>query len=162
LRVFVNTALAQGWRELGAEIDDASLQARAEPFGLDDIPAEVLVVTCGVDVQDDRLEVTVIGWTRASEALVLGHVVIWGTPDDDTLWHELDELLKMRWPHPLGWRIGVDACTIDSGDGEWTQRVYDFAFPRIRRRVMAIKGMAGSRPTIAASKGKIKGGTATG
>jgi phage terminase large subunit GpA-like protein len=27
------------------------------------MPAEVLIVTCGVDVQDDRLEATVTGWT---------------------------------------------------------------------------------------------------
>jgi phage terminase large subunit GpA-like protein len=88
---------------------------------------------------------------------VLAHYVIWGSPDDDSLWWELDELLKTRWPHPLGGRIGVDACAIDSGDGDWTQRVYDFAFPRARRRVMAIKGQAGARPVIAASKSKIKG-----
>jgi phage terminase large subunit GpA-like protein len=93
---------------------------------------------------------------------VLGHVILWGSPDDDTLWMELDELLKTRWSHPLGGRIGVDACAIDSGDGDWTQKVYDFAFPRARRRVMAIKGMSGTRQIIAASKGKIKGSIGAG
>jgi phage terminase large subunit GpA-like protein len=84
-------------------------------------------------------------------------VVLWGSPDDDTLWIELDELLKTRWQHPLGGKIGIDAAAIDSGDGDWTQRVYDFCFPRARRRVMAVKGMAGSRPVITATKSKIKG-----
>ena len=158
LQTFVNTILGQGWREQGAELDESALQARAEPFGLDKIPAEVLVVTCGVDIQDDRLEATICGWSRDGAALVLGHVVLWGSPDDDTTWLELDELLKTRWQHPLGGRIGVDACAIDSGDGDWTQKVYDFAFPRARRRILAIKGAYGSRPAIQVSKSKIKHG----
>jgi phage terminase large subunit GpA-like protein len=156
LQVFVNTVLAQGWREIGAEIDETSLQARAEPFGLDRIPAEVLVITVGVDVQDDRLETTIAGWTRKGECLVLGHVVIWGSVEDDTTWAELDELLKTRWSHPLGGKLGVDATVIDSGDN--TDKVYAFCFPRLRRRIFAGKGMAGPRPVFAVAKGKIKGG----
>ena len=116
LQVFVNTVLAQGWREAGAEIDERRLQARAEPFGLDNIPADVLVLTAGVDVQDDRLEITISGWTRTAECLVLGHIVIWGASNDDTTWQELDELLRTRWSHPLGGKLKLDAVAIDSGD----------------------------------------------
>jgi len=116
------------------------------------------LITVGVDVQDDRLEVTICGWARQSECFVLGHVVIWGSPDDDTTWFELDELLRTKWKHPYGGQIGVDACAIDSGDGEWTDKVYSFCFPRANRRVMAIKGMFGSRPAIQVSKGKVQKG----
>lgn len=156
LQTFVNTILAQGWRESGTELDDGDLAARAEPFGLDRFPESVLVVTAGVDVQDDRLEITIVGWTRASEALVLGHIVVWGAVSDDTTWIELDELLRTRWRHPLGGMIGVDAAIVDSGDS--TESVYNFCFPRIRRRVFAGKGLAGSRPALQISKSKIKGG----
>jgi phage terminase large subunit GpA-like protein len=52
----------------------------------------------------------------------------------------------------------VSATIIDSGDGDWTQAVYNFAFPRASRHVMAGKGVGGSRPIIEASKGKIQGG----
>jgi phage terminase large subunit GpA-like protein len=158
LQVFVNTALAQGWRQAGAEIDESALASRAEPFGLDAIPRECLVVTAGVDLQDDRAEITICGWTRENVCLVLGHVVIWGSPDDDTLWLELDELLKTKWKHPHGGSLRIDAAAIDSGDGEWTDRVYSFAFPRAPRRIMAIKGASGTRPSIQVSKGKVKGG----
>jgi len=158
LQAFVNTILAQGWREAGAEIDEAALVARAEPFGLDRIPEQVLALTAGTDVQDDRLEVTLAGWTRGFECFVLAHIVLWGSPDDDTTWFELDELLKSRWKHPYGGYLRVDACAIDSGDGEWTQRIYDFAFPRAGRRIMAIKGVGGGRPAIQVSQSKIKGG----
>lgn len=157
LRTFVNTILAQGWSDAGDEVDDAALSSRLEDFGLEAIPAETLAITCGVDVQDDRLEVSIVGWSR-TEALVLGHVVLWGSPDDDSLWAELDELLRTRWKHPHGGELKVDAAVIDSGDGDWTQRVYNFCFPRAVRRIMAGKGVYGSRPMIQASAGKVKGG----
>ncbi|NBN64759.1 phage terminase large subunit family protein [Pannonibacter tanglangensis] len=158
LQTFVNTILGQGWREDGEELDDAALAARAEPFSLDAIPAEVLTLTAGVDVQRDRLEVTVIGWTRDSEAFVLGAFVVWGLPDDDGTWTELDEMLKMRFPHPLGGKIGIDAAALDSGDGETMESVYRFCFPRAGRKVLAIKGVEGNRPWIEKSKQKIRGG----
>ena len=155
LQTFVNTILAQGWAKGGEEVDEHALQARAEPFGLDSIPREVIVVTAGADLQDDRIEIAVCGWTREGDCLVLAHFVIWGSPDDDTLWFEVDELLKTRWPHPHGGQIGIHTLAVDSGDGEWTARVYDYCFPRANRHVLAVKGMGGSRPEIEASKGKI-------
>ena len=47
LQVFTNTILAQGWNAPGAELDETALQPRAEDFGLNNIPPEVLVVTTG-------------------------------------------------------------------------------------------------------------------
>jgi phage terminase large subunit GpA-like protein len=158
LQTFVNTILGQGWQGVGEELDEAALQARAEGFSLDDIPPEVLAVTAGVDVQDDRFEVTLAGWTRKGEILVLGHVVIWGGPGDDEAWTELDALLRTRWRHPRGGSLKVDAAVIDSGDGDWTDAVYRYCFPRLARRVMAGKGVPGTRPAIQMSGGKVKGG----
>lgn len=157
LQPFVNTVLAEGWREAEEEIDELALQTRVEPIGLDRMPADVLAITLGVDVQDDRLEVSVVGWSR-SDVIVLSHEVIWGSPDDNTTWAELDELTRTTWPHPHGGRLKVDACVIDSGDGDWTDAVYAFCFPRLNRRVMAGKGVFGTRPAIQASKSKVKGG----
>lgn len=158
LQTFVNLVLGEGWRITGDEIDDSELASRAEPFGLDAVPEAVLAITAGVDVQGDRLEVTLTGWTRDGEALILDHKIIWGTPDDDATWTELDAVLKMRFAHPLGGRIGIDAAAIDSGDGETMEAVYAFAFPRASRKVLAIKGVAGNRPFIEKSKSRVKGG----
>lgn len=157
LQTFVNTILAEGWKEDVDALDEKALQARAERFGLDAIPEEVRFITAGVDVQDDRLETTIVGWSK-EEMFCLGHVVIWGTPDDDTTWLELDTLLRTRWQHPYGGTIGIDAAVVDSSDGDWTERVYAFCFPRARRRIMAGKGMHGSRPVLEMSKGKVRGG----
>lgn len=157
MQTFVNTILAQGWQEAGEQLNDRTIQERAEAFDLDAIPAEVLAITCGVDVQDDRLEVTLVGWSR-TEAFVLAHMVIWGTPGANATWTELDDLLRTRWRHPHGGLLRVDAAVVDSGDGDWTDTVYAFCFPRLGRRVMAGKGVFGTRPAIQASAGKVKGG----
>jgi phage terminase large subunit GpA-like protein len=148
LQVFVNTILGQGWREAAEEVSETELQTRAEPFGLDAIPPEVIAVTAGVDIQDDRAEVSLIGWTKTGEMLVLAHLIVWGSPDDHGTWAELDALLRSRWQHPHGGSLRIDAAIIDSGDGDWTQAVYNFAFPRLARRILAGKGMAGARPVL--------------
>lgn len=155
LQTFVNTILAQGWRESADEVDEDALKSRAEEFGLGNIPAAVLVVTVGVDVQDDRLEVTFIGWSR-TDSFVLGHQVIWGRSSDDVVWQDLDDVLRTTWAHPNGGTLRVDAAVIDAGDGEIMDRVISFCRPRFSRRVVAGKGAAGSRPAIVASKGKTR------
>ena len=154
LRVFVNTVLAEGWRQAN-EIDEADL--RGEPFGLDRIPQDVLALTCGVDVQQDRLEVSTVGWAKDGTAFVLDHHPIWGSPDDNETWLELDEHLKGRWPHPKGGTLKIDATCIDAGSGEHFDIVTRFAQARLSRRVFAIKGVAGfGRPAIARSRGKSR------
>lgn len=153
LQVFVNTILAEGWREAADEIDEGALKSRAEPFGLEAIPPDVLFVTAGVDVQDDRLETTLLGWSR-DECFVLAHHVIWGASHEDSTWIELDDYLKSKWDHPNGGTLRIDAALIDSGDGGVTDLVYRFAHARYGRRVVAGKGVSGNRPALQMSKSK--------
>ena len=153
LQVFSNTILAEGW-STPAMIDENALAARAEPFDLEKIPTEVLALTAGGDVQDDRVEISIVGWTRDSAALVLAHFVVWGSFQDAGTWDEIDELLKTRWRHPFGGFLKVDACCIDAGDGDHYDSVVNFAVPRVARRVFASKGLAGARPAFQMAKGK--------
>jgi phage terminase large subunit GpA-like protein len=155
LKVFVNTLLGEAWRDLADEIDEHDLIRRVEPFGLDRIPPEVLAITAGVDSQDDRLECSLVGHTRDGTVLILAHQVIWGSPDDNETFAELDDLLKMRYPHPHGGMLKVDAAVIDAGDGGHYDRVLGFTNPRSARRILAGKGVAGfARPAIQMSKTK--------
>lgn len=153
LQTFVNTLLAQGWREAAEELDESALAARAEDFGLSAIPPEVLIVTAGCDIQGDRIETTFLGFSR-DETLVLGHAVIWGSPLEDHTWAELDDLLRTTWPHPKGGTLRLDSAIVDSGDGGTVDKVYGFCKPRFGRRIMAGKGHGGNRPAIAKSQAK--------
>ena len=76
LQAFTNTLLAEGWTS-PSMVDEGALAARAEEWELDHMPKEVLVLTAGGDVQDDRVEITVCGWTRDGDCLILGHMIIW-------------------------------------------------------------------------------------
>lgn len=173
---FINTLLGEVTREEINIEEPEAVMARAEPFGLNvthtdesgvsrelPIPADVLMITAGVDEQDDRFEIAFLGWARDGAALVLGHSIVWGSPSDHETLAELDAALSTRWAHPHGGRIGVSAAAIDSGDGEYSQTIYEFCWPRARRGVMAIKGVGGRRPIIEVSKGRIaKGGANAG
>ena len=158
LQTFINTILGQGWRGEGEELADDELAGRAEGFTLGAVPADVLALTAGVDVQHDRLEVTFTGWPEAGGCCVLGHRVIWGAWDADETWADLDELLRNKWPHALGGRIGLDAVAIDAGDGTTMERVIAFTRPRTRAKIVAIKGAPGNRPIIEAAASKTKTG----
>jgi phage terminase large subunit GpA-like protein len=153
LQVFVNTVLGQGW-SMPSLIDENSLAARAEAFDLNHIPAEVLTITIGCDVQDDRIEASVLGFTKDQECLVLGHIIIWGSYLEGETWRELDKLLRSRWRHPFGGTLGVDAAIVDAGDGEHFSTVLGFCVPRAQRRVFAGKGMAGRYPSFQMAKGQ--------
>lgn len=153
LQAFINTVLGQGWKENAEELDESELQSRAESFGLQAIPSEVRVITAGVDVQRDRVEIVFLGFSE-TETFVLGHSVVWGDPKESTTWAEVDDALKTQWKHPLGGMIRVDAAAIDSGDGETMDYVVSFCRPRFGRRVVAIKGVGGNRPVIEASHTK--------
>jgi phage terminase large subunit GpA-like protein len=162
MQVFVNTVLGRVWKHSLDEIDEQSLAARVENFGLKQgedrvsrFPREVLAITAGVDTQDDRFEITIWGWND-SQAFVLGHFVVWGCPRDAPVQAELDRLLRTTWLHPNGWRIGIDATAIDSA-GHFTQAIYDFCGPRLSRRIYPIIGRSGTRRVWEASK-RRKGG----
>jgi phage terminase large subunit GpA-like protein len=65
--VFVNTRLAELWRETAEVLNQDALIARAnEPFPEKEVPAGVGVLTAGVDVQANRLEVWIWGWGAGS------------------------------------------------------------------------------------------------
>lgn len=155
LQTFCNVVLGEAWRDDGEEIDDVALASRVEPFGLDRLPPDVLVMTAGCDVQDDRIEITTTGWTKDGDALALAHEVIWGSPLDPDTWAEVDDLLKRHWVHPNGGLLKIDAAVVDSGSGGHTDAVYAFCRPRTGRRVFAGKGVPGfQRPLTQLSKAR--------
>jgi phage terminase large subunit GpA-like protein len=64
LQVWTNTKLAETWEDQAGEVIDAEpLMVRREDWG-GLLPERVAVLTAGVYVQGDRLELHVIGWGR--------------------------------------------------------------------------------------------------
>ena len=149
-RTFRNTLLGEGWSESVDTTTADVLAARVEAFGLNvktvdgedlKLPETVLLLTAGVDVQPDRLEITVYGWAKDGTAYALGHFVIWGNTLEGPVWRDLDETLLTKWKHPLGGGLGIEAACVDSGDGGTVEAVYAFCWPRLSRNVLPIKGV---------------------
>jgi phage terminase large subunit GpA-like protein len=131
MKAWVNTVLGESYEEDAERLDETGLAARVETWK--GIPDEVLVVTAGVDVQDDRVEIEIVGWGAHEESWSLAFDVIYGDPSAATLWNDLERRLLDHKPH---------AVAIDSG-GHYTQACYAFTSDKLRRRWYAIKGMAG-------------------
>lgn len=115
-----------------------TLLSRREVFD-GPVPFGTAALTCGVDVQDYRIEMELVGWGRDEESWSPDYHVIEGEFSDPNVQAQLDAYLKALWRRADGRTFEILATCIDSG-GHHTQAVYDFAKARLGRRVWAIKG----------------------
>lgn len=140
LQTWVNTTLGQTYEEKGDRTESHELEQRAEKYTLRTIPLGGLVLTAGVDTQDDRWEVVVIAHGRADEKWVVDYEVIYGNPTIDEEWaNKLDPYLQKKFRHASGQHLAIEAVAIDTG-GHNTHQAYNYCRARERRRVLAIKG----------------------
>ncbi len=145
LKTFVNTFLGETWEDQGEGVDDMELFQRRESY--EGVPEEAALLTAGVDVQDDRLEVEVVGWGAGEESWCVDYRVLQGDPSSPQLWKQLDEVLLQTFEHPIGKPMIIRATCIDSG-GHHTRAVYNYAKTRAGHRVFAIKGVGGEGKPI--------------
>lgn len=142
MKVWVNTELGQTWEERGIQLEDTELCNRREIYPAE-VPDDVLFLTAGVDVQDDRFEVEVVGWGEGAECWGIRYQKIFGDMLSDQVWQDLDDFLLRSWRKADGTEYTLLATCIDSG-GHHTDEVYRFAKDRLNRRIFAIKGMGGA------------------
>lgn len=113
--VFYNTRLARVWKRTVQTVTHQSLIDRAEPYPLRTAPYGVLFLTAGVDTQDNRLAVQIIGWGRNSKSWVLDYVELPGDPANDQVWNDLTELINSGILHQCGKVMPIIATAIDIG-----------------------------------------------
>lgn len=135
LRVWVNTSLGETWEEAGETVDASPLFHRRENLSV--VPMQVGILTSGIDVQADRLEVSVIGWGVDEEAWVLSHTMLLGDPAKQEVWRDLDVFLGKRYPHASGRELSVKISCLDMG----YQTAEVVSYTRSRwPKVIAVKG----------------------
>lgn len=138
-QTFINLVRGEPYEDRGDKaLAESKLAARCEVWPAE-VPDGVAIVTAGADVQDDRVELEVIGWGRNEESWSIAHEVIEGDPEEPKLWAAVDAYLKRIWHRGDGRGFEVAAACIDSG-GHHTQKVYEFAKARLGRKIWAIKG----------------------
>lgn len=144
LKVFVNTMLGESWEMRDRSGVPEALHARREIYNAE-VPTGVLVMTMGMDTQDDRLEYEVVGWGREEQSWGIAKGVIPGRADAPHVWAEVDDLLDREWKMPNGFKMRILATFIDSG-GHFTQEIYQACARRQNKRIWAIKGEGGDKP----------------
>jgi phage terminase large subunit GpA-like protein len=145
IRKFANTALAETWKAtVGESFANEALISRGEPYGPDNLPDAVRVVTAFTDVQGDRLETQMVGWGPNEECWPFLYEITHLDPAQPAAWHELDALLMQRFKTESGRALGVAAAGIDAR--YHTAQVFDFCRRRKGRRIFACMGTSGNRP----------------
>jgi phage terminase large subunit GpA-like protein len=147
LKTFVNLALAETYEERENTITKDVLEDRIEGYG-PTLPDKVTVLTAGVDVQEDRIELEVVGWGLREESWSIDVARFEGNTAKPEIWQQLDEYLQRKWRHARGVELGIVSTFIDSGYRAKT--VYAFTKDKWERRIFASKGMSGwPRPAVA-------------
>lgn len=148
---WTNTELGEVWEDITEKVETDPLLKRREKYG-PEIPMEAGVLTAGVDIQKDRIEVEVVGWGRGEESWSMDYQTFYGSPTLPDVWKDLDLYLDQRWRHESGAVFKIACTCIDSGDN--TKEVYSFVKPRQGRRIFAVKGSSQhghpliGRPTV--------------
>lgn len=161
MQVVYNTRFGELWEDRGNLMDEDGLLERREDYGKgeDDSPVElpdgVLVLTCGVDTQLDRLEYEVLGHGHFGETWGIKKGIIMGRPDNEETWNVLDDVIDhvYRFKDGLGLRISM--TFVDEG-GLFTQEVRLRCRDRIGKKVFCIKGIPGPDRPFTAPPKKMK------
>lgn len=108
------------------------------------VPSEGLVLTAGVDVQDNRFAYVIRAWGRDNNSWLVKWEEIFGDvlDQDSEVWAQLSDLLiHGTVPHSNGKSLKVAAVSIDSADN--SELVYRWVLKNItaNRQIFAVKGV---------------------
>lgn len=145
LQEFVNLRLGEPWAVEAQQVTADGLDRNRIDYAAP-VPAGVLVLTAGVDVQDNRLEVEIVGWGEGRQTWGIHYAILAGDTSDKTAagpWAKLDALLARSWEaEGQAQPLALWATCIDSG-GHRTDEVYEFCRDRHARNVFPVKGRGG-------------------
>lgn len=141
LKTFINTQLAETWKERGEAPPWKTLYDRREDYPRNVVPLRGLILTAWADVQKDRIEVEVVAYGRNLESWSVDYRVFMGDTAslDSECWKQLASMLNEEWRHECGQHMRLDRMGVDSGFN--TQTVYNFVRKHgVGGRLMATKG----------------------
>ncbi len=160
IAAFYNTVLGLTFSGAIEELSVEALAARKAPGNLDLVPADILCLTAGVDVQGNRLEMSSIGWKEDGSSAVLAHEILYGDTSEDPasptgVWEKFRKAARRKFQSGLGGEIGYSAVAVDSGYN--TDTVYRAVAPL--HNCYAVKGATSvEAPIWKLSKKKLETG----
>jgi phage terminase large subunit GpA-like protein len=144
---WINTCLGEPLKPVGGErVETHTLAGKREAYAAP-VPAGACLLTMAVDVQDDRLEVLVMGWGPGQESWFIDHQRLDGDTSQEDVWSALEDMLDVTYQHESGAMLAPQATCIDSA-GHRTTQVYNFVAAHPARRLHAIIGRDGKRVLV--------------
>jgi len=140
LKAFKNTELGETWVEQGETPEWERLLERREDYRIGTVPIGAALLCAGVDVQKDRIEVSVWAFGRGKEAWLVEHRVLAGDTSRDTVWQRLREMIDESWTHASGVQLRLSRIGLDTGYA--TQEAYAFVRKLRDSRLLPMKGVA--------------------
>lgn len=151
LQVFYNSRLGKSFQLIEEYIPANKLGERLEIYNAE-VPTKtelcngVGVLTCGVDIQVNRIECYVYGFGKNDEIYLVDFRLIEGDTNKNIVFQELTNfLLNERYTTIHGAKIGIRSIAIDSGYN--ANRIARFVrdlkqIDHANRNIMAVKGDA--------------------
>lgn len=161
LKSVVNTLLAETWEEKHEKTNESVFESLICDYNWECIPNDVLVITCGVDIQGGkhaRIEMEFLGHGLNDQTWSIDYVVLEGDTTQDEIFTALDEQFQRIFEREDGRTIAVSAAFVDSG--YLTDHIYRYCAPRRKFNIFPTKGVVtGSIPNKATWQGDAKTGT---
>lgn len=157
VKTAVNTLRGETWRTQVESKNPSDIIKMTEDYNThDSVPNGILVITIGVDVQADRLELEILGHGLDGETWSLDYVVLHGDVIDGDVFDDLDDQYKRRFTRADGVKLRVSSMFIDAG--YQTTTIYNYTRLRKRHHVFACMGVnTGTIPNKPTVKGEAKG-----
>ena len=153
LKTFVNDRLAESWEDPAMRnIRHNAIADRAQPYPLRTAPEGVLVITAGVDTQDNRLAAQIVGWGVGMSFWVLDYVELIGDPAEGAVWAALTDLLNRPIPHASGANLRIQATLGDIAGHRREEAKNYYRQQRIARPMAAFGATANNAPALSKPK----------
>lgn len=155
MKSWVNTELGQTWEEDGEAANKDELARRREKYGCE-VPAEVMILTAGVDTQDDRFEIEVVGWGVGHESFGILYKRIYGDLKQPEVWERLDDFLSQKFTRADGVQMGIHTTCMDT-QGHFFNKVTKYVKERTARRILVSEERAAQMYPIYQGRQRITG-----
>ena len=141
LQTFINTRLGEPWRDIVDRPDDQIIyERRSRTRNLGELEAGVMVIYAGIDVQGDRIEMSVWGFGKENRRWLIDHQIFAGEPLNSNAesFKALNVALYQTYKHPIGGQLPISKAAIDGNYR--VEVVADFAKKYHQSRLAVVRG----------------------
>lgn len=139
LKAYTNTIMAEVYEDASGKVAWREVADRAGGYSSRMIPDGCLLLTQGIDTQDDRWAIHVVGHGRGGRLWTIDWIEVPGQPGIEEEWRKLDKYINATYRNRYGVDMTILATGVDTG-GHHTHMAYQFCRTRAHKRVLAMKG----------------------